>query len=150
MFELKKFMIPFIGIGLFTKQYMKKFLFLLLLIAIPRLTLFCQTDRDSVRCFTVKQQNEIIAKLVHEKELITENGRLFRIIQKKDSTINSLNGTVSDLNIQLDLTQIINKQEKENREKAEKDVKKYKRRTKLFVCATGVFGSATLFLFLGR
>lgn len=124
---------------------MKKFLFLLLLIVIPRLTLYCQTD--SVRCFTIEQQNEIITKLVHRLELIKENGRLSRIIQKRDSTINSLNGTISDLNVQIDLTGIINKQEHESRLKAEKEVKKYKRRTKIMTGSTGLLGLFAAFLY---
>lgn len=112
---------------------------------IPRLTLYCQTD--SVRCFTIEQQNEIITKLVHRLELIKENGRLSRIIQKRDSTINSLNGTISDLNVQIDLTGIINKQEHESRLKAEKEVKKYKRRTKIMTGSTGLLGLFAAFLY---
>lgn len=125
---------------------MKKFLFLIVLGAILPSTLYCQTD--SLRCFTVKQQNEIIAKLVHEVELTKENQRLSRIIDKRDSTIASLEGTNADLTAQYEMTSIIHHEEREARLNAEKEANKYKRRTKFWKGSTVVLGLTSIGLYI--
>lgn len=101
---------------------------------IGRSTLYSQTD--SVRCFTVKQQNEIIYKLTHRIELMNENNRLSRLISSKDSTITDLKTIIDATNDKYKATLLIYTQEKENRIALEKDRDKYKRRTKFWRGAT--------------
>lgn len=113
---------------------MKGFLILILLSVGLHSTLYSQSD--SLACFTVSQQNEIIAKLVHRLELIKENKMLNELVLSKDSTIKDKDIIIAATNDKFEAAQLIYGQEKESRLVAEKEANKYKRRTKFWKGAT--------------
>lgn len=105
---------------------MKKLIILLLSSGILHSIAYSQTD--SLRCFTVSQQNELITKLVHRLELINENSRLIRLDKKNDSIIAIQNSTISDLTSEKDLLVLAHENKKKayesERNKAEKEAKR--------------------------
>ena len=125
---------------------MKRFLILIVLSVILPSILYSQND--SLRCFTVKQQNEIIAKLVHEIELTKENKILSELLLSKDSTIADKDGIIEATKDKYEATKIIYTQEKESRLEAEKEATKYKRRTKFWKGATFVSLGAGLIVYI--
>jgi hypothetical protein len=111
-------------------------------------TLYSQSD--SLYCLTVKQQNDNIAKLIHRLELIKENKNFIRLNQKNDSIIAVQDGTISDLKHQNELSGIIYQQEQKTRLNAEKEAKKFKRRTKFWKGSTVVLGLTSIGLYIFR
>ena len=86
------------------------------------------SQTDSLRCFTVSQQNELITKLVHRLELINENSRLIRLDKKSDSIIAIQNSTIFDLTNEKDLLALAYENKKKafetERNNAEKEIKR--------------------------
>lgn len=125
---------------------MKKYLIVLLLIGIlPSIAL---SQDDSLRCFTVRQQNDIITKLVHRLELIKENKMLNELLLSKDSTIADKNVIIEATKDKFEATQLIYSQEKETRLEAEKQANKYRRRTKFWKGATVISLGAGLVAYI--
>lgn len=68
-------------------------------------TLYCQTD--SLKCFTVLQQKELILKLINEKALTKENSLLKDRILIKDSIIGTKEAVISSQEDKFELLDIL-------------------------------------------
>ncbi len=125
---------------------MKKFLILILLLGISHSIAYCQTD--SLRCFTVSQQNEIITKLIQRIEFENENKRLNRLITLKDSTITDQYNIIRIGKEKFELAEIVIQEEKRNRLIAEKEATKFKRRAKILTHSTILLSLTSIGLYL--
>lgn len=125
---------------------MKKLLTLLLSSVILHSIAYSQSD--SLRCFTVAQQNELITKLVHRLELIDENSKLIRLDKKSDSIIAIQNSTIFDLTSEKDLLALAYENKKKayesERNRAEKEIK----RKRFWRCSTITVGIIGTVLYL--
>lgn len=120
---------------------MKRFLILILLTGILPSILYSQTD--SLKCFTPKQQNEIIQKLVQLHECKSENQKLIRIISDNEKIIENRESKINELNDKFELADYSYREQIKLTAEAEKQAKKEARRKQLYKLTTGVLAAVS-------
>ena len=109
--------------------------------------LYCQ-NKDSLKCFNIVEQKIIIKKLLELKECKLISEKMNNQIVFQDSIIKIQDGTIDDLKHKNELTLIMYQDEQKNRLKAEKEVKKQIRRTKIWRGSTILLGLTSVGLYI--